>query len=196
MGFFGSTVAAHLAGRTIAGSLLVFMDFKDAPRRWWPGFGPVVAGGFTWQGTGELIQVEGLDQPQGTGAPQTTFTLSGIDAEIVTLARNASDRVKNRRVTVFVQFFQLDPTDANVEAWSTLDSPAALWTGRMDQMQYRISGTGSSSVTVTAESLWVNRSRPAFGLFSDADQKARFPGDRGLEQVADLVSKSIRWPVV
>jgi hypothetical protein len=179
MGFFNSTVAAHLAGRTIAGSLLVDMQFKDARRRWWPGFGPLVAGGETWQGTGELIQVEGLDQPQGTGAPQTTFTLSGIDAEIVTLARNASDRVKNRRVTVYVQFFQLDPTDASVEAWSTLDSPAALWTGRMDQMQYRISGTGSSSVTVTAESLWVNRSRPAFGLFTDSGSEGAVCGRSG-----------------
>jgi hypothetical protein len=195
MSFFNETVDAYVAKRSIAGSLLIFMDFKDAPRRWWPGFGDIVAGGQTWQGTGELLSVEGLEQPQGTSAPQTTFTLSGVDAAIITLARQASDRVKNRRVIVYVQFFQAEP-EAGEEAWSNLDAPAAIWTGRMDQIRYAASGVGSRSITVTAESLWVNRSRPAFGLFTDRDQNARFAGDRGLEQVSDLVSKSVRWPVV
>lgn len=192
MGFFNSTVEAYVAGRSIAGTVLVFMDFVDAPRRWWPGFGDLVAGGQTWQGTGELISVDGLEQPMGTAAPQTTFMLSGVDSTIVTLARNSSDKVKGRRVVVYVQFFQLDGT----QAWVPLDSPAAVWTGKMDQMKYAAQGPASRSVTVTAESLWVNRSRPPFGLYGNTDQIARFPGDRGLEQVSDLVNKTIRWPVV
>lgn len=192
MGFFNSTVEAYVAGRSIAGTVLVFMDFVDAPRRWWPGFGSLVVGGQTWQGTGELISVDGLEQPMGTAAPQTTFTLSGVDSAIVTLARNSSDKVKGRRVVVYVQFFNLDGT----QAWVPLDSPAAVWTGKMDQMKYAAQGPASRSVTVTAESLWVNRSRPPFGLYGNADQIARFPGDRGLEQVSDLVNKTIRWPVV
>lgn len=192
MGFFNSTVEAYVAGRSIAGTILVFMDFVDAPRRWWPGFGSLVSGGQTWQGTGELISVDGLEQPMGTAAPQTTFMLSGVDSTIVTLARNSSGKVKGRRVVVYVQFFQLDGT----QAWVPLDSPAAVWSGKMDQMKYAAQGPSSRSVTVTAESLWVNRSRPPFGLYGNTDQIARFPGDRGLEQVSDLVNKTIRWPVV
>lgn len=192
MGFFNSTVEAYVAGRSIAGTVLVFMDFVDAPRRWWPGFGSLVAGGQTWQGTGELISVDGLEQPMGTAAPQTTFMLSGVDSTIVTLARNSSGKVKGRRVVVYVQFFQLDGT----QAWVPLDSPAAVWSGKMDQMKYAAQGPSSRSVTVTAESLWVNRSRPPFGLYGNTDQIARFPGDRGLEQVSDLVNKTIRWPIV
>lgn len=192
MAFFNSTVEAYTAGRSIAGTVLVFMDFVDAPRRWWPGFGSLVVGGQTWQGTGELISVDGLEQPMGTAAPQTTFTLSGVDSTIVTLARNSSEKVKGRRVVVYVQFFKLD----GMQAWTPLDSPAAVWTGKMDQMKYAAQGPNSRSVTVTAESLWVNRSRPPFGLYSNADQVARFAGDRGLEQVSDLVNKTIRWPIV
>lgn len=192
MGFFNSTVEAYAAGRSIAGTVLVFMDFVDAPRRWWPGFGDLVVGGQTWQGTGELISVDGLEQPMGTAAPQTTFTLSGVDSTVVTLARNSAEKVKGRRVVVYVQFFRLDGT----QSWVALDNPAAVWTGKMDQMKYAAQGPAARSVTVTAESLWVNRSRPPFGLYSNADQIARFSGDRGLEQVSDLVNKTIRWPVV
>jgi hypothetical protein len=194
MGFFDETIAAKLAGRTIGASLLVFMDFKDAPRRWWPGFGNLVAGGYTWQGTGEFLSVSGLEQPFGTVAPRTTFQLSGIDATVVTLARQASDRVKDRRVTVYIQFFDVAPDNAGVQPWTNLDQPYAVWTGIMDQMTYVAEGPTNRSITLTAESLWTNRRRPAYGLYTDRDQNARFPGDRGLEQVVDLVTKTIRWP--
>jgi hypothetical protein len=194
MGYFNATVEAYLNRRSIAGSLLVFMDFVDTPRRWWPGFGDLVAGGHTWQGTGEMISVSGLEQPIGTSAPQTTFTLSGVDASIITLARNAAARVKGRRVVVYLQCFEIDPANASIAAWTPLDAPAALWTGTMDQMKYSAQGPGERSVTVTAESRWTNRNRPPFGLFTNADQVARFAGDRGLEQVPDLENKTIRWP--
>lgn len=195
MGFFPETIAAKLAGRAVAASLLVHMDFRETPRRFWFGFGDLVAGGHTWQGTGELIQLDGLESPIGTVAPKTTFTLSGIDAALVTLARNASDRVKDRRATIYIQFFDLNPDDASVAPWSLLDEPFAVSTWLMDQMTYSAQGPAQRAISLTAESLWTNRRRPAFGLYTDRDQNKRFVGDRGLEQVSDLVSKTIRWPV-
>lgn len=195
MGFFPETVAAKLAGRTIAASLLVHMDFRETPRRFWIGFGDLEAGGHTWQGTGELIQLDGLESPIGTNAPKLTNTLSGIDANLVTLARSASDRVKDRRETIYIQFFDVTPDDASVEPWSLLDQPFAISSWLMDQMTYSAQGPQQRSIVLTAESIWTNRRRPAFGLWTDRDQNKRFPGDRGLEQVVDLVSKTIRWPV-
>lgn len=195
MGYFPETVAAKLAGRSVGAALLCHMEFRETPRRWWMGFGPLSAGGHTWQGTGEMIQVDGLEQPIGTVAPKTTFQLSGIDSTIVSLARNASDRVKDRRCTVYIQFFDLSPDDAAIAPWSTLDQPFAVWSGLMDQMNYTARGPDQRGVSLTAESFWTNRRRPAYGLYTDRDQNARFPGDRGLEQTTSLVSKTIRWPV-
>lgn len=195
MGFFPETIAAKLAGRTVAASLLVHMDFREEDRRFWFGFGGLEAGGHTWQGTGELIQIDGLEMPIGTVAPKATFTLSGIDAALVTLARNASDRVKDRRATIYIQFFDVTPDDASVEPWSRLDEPFAVSSWLMDQMTYSAQGASERSISLTAESLWTNRRRPAFGLYTDRDQNKRFPGDRGLEQVPSLVQKQSRWPV-
>lgn len=186
---FSQTIAAQLAGRVVACLPLVFMDFVETPRRWAPGFGTLTTNDdLEWQGTGELITVDGLAEDIGVTANAMTFTLSGVDAELVTLARNASARVKGRRVVVYIQFFDLAD-------WSPLDLPVVLKVATMDQMRYIADGPGSRAIIVTAEGLWTGRNRPAFGLYTDRDQAARFPGDRGLEQIADLVTKVVRWPV-
>lgn len=195
MGFFPETIAAKLAGREVAASLLVYMGFKTTPRRWWTGFGDLVSGGHTWLGTGSMIQIDGLEQAVGTTAPRTTFTLSGIDADIVTLARQSSDRVKDRSCIIYIQFFEIMPTDGAVQPWTPLDAPYAIWSGIMDQMTYAADGPAQRSVQLTAESIWTGRRKPAYGRYTDRDQNARFPGDRGLEQLPDLIQKQIRWPV-
>ena len=191
MSFFNETVAAYLANRAISASLLVHMEFRDTPRRWWQGFGWLEADGQLWQGTGGLISVDGLEAPLDTVAAGTTFTLAGVEPDMVALAKSGSDRVSGRPVTVFVQFFHVN--DEN-EVFQKLDNPFVIWSGEMDQISYTADGPQSRVITVSAEGIWVDRSRPAFGLYTDRDQRARFPGDRGLEQVADLVNKTIRWP--
>lgn len=194
---FSATVDAYLEGRSVACSLLVRMEFLNADRRWWMGFGDLITNdGNTWQGVGDLINVDGLDEDRGTAANSMTFTLSGVDAEIVSLARNASDSVKGRRVSVYLQFFDITPNDAGVEPWTPLDNPDAIKVGTMEQMRYVADGPSLRQVIVTAEGLWTGRNRPPFALYTDRDQNARFAGDRGLEQVGNLVSKTIRWPVV
>ena len=195
MGFFPETIAAKLGGRTIGAALLCHMDFRLTLRRWWTGFGTLDVGGHEWLGTGEMIQIEGLEQAIGTTAPRTTFTLSGVDPEIVSLARNASDRVKDRQCVVYIQFFEITPTSGDVQPWSPLDEPYAMASLIMDQMTYAAEGPAQRSITLTAESIWTGRRKPAYGRYTDRDQNARFPGDRGLEQLPDLVQKTIRWPV-
>ncbi len=194
MSFFSETVKAAMDGRGVGASLLVFMDFKDAPRRWWTGFGMLDAGGYEWTGLGKFVSVDGLGWQVGTAAPEATFTVSGVDADIVAQVRAASDRVRGRRVVVFVQFFHVSPTDAGDQVHSALDAPYAVWSGKMDQVQFSASGPSLRTITVTAETLWAGRNRPRYGLYTDRDQNGRFPGDRGLEQVTSLVSKTIRWP--
>lgn len=192
MSLFSQTVEAYLDNRTIEASLLVFMDFTDNPKRWWTGFGTLMAGGYEWEGAGDIVQIDGLSQGQAGEATETTFTLSGVNPEIVAMVRSGSAAVKDRRVIVYIQFFHIE--DSGGQVHSTLDGPVAIWAGRMDLLRYAADGPSSRTVILTAENIWSSRRRPPFGLYTDQDQKARFPGDRGLEQVPDLVTKTIDWP--
>lgn len=187
MTIFPATIAAALAGRVVRAAHLVAFDFLDDPRWYWLGFGPLrTADGQVWEGTGGIGEVDGLTFAIGTAAPQTTFKLSGVDARVIALAQQQSDRVKGREVRVYVQFL-----DENL---ALLDDPFEIWWGTLDVMTYEAAGNETYTVTASAEGVWTGRNKPPFGYFTDADQQARHPGDRGLEQVGSLPGKTITWP--
>lgn len=192
---YSATVQAYLGGRAIGCALLVFMDFVDAPSRWWTGFGTLATNdGQVWQGTGDLINIEGLEEDRGTAANPLTFTLSAADPDMVAIVRNQDSRARGRRCTVSLQFFDITPDSNSVPAWAPLDTPEVLKTARIDSLRYIASGPNERRIICTAEGLWTARRKPTFGLYTDRDQKGRFAGDRGLEQVTDLVNKTIVWP--
>lgn len=187
MPFFSETAAAALAGRTVRVSQLVFLDFASQPMRVWLGFGTLVAGGFAWSGLGELGSISGLESPLGGTAPVTTLALSGVKPELVSAARNASAEVKRRAAVIYLQFFD--------EAWQVLDAPYAVMSGVMDQISISAPEVETRRVEVTVEWLFTRRAIPPFGMLSDRDQKALYPGDRGLEQMVAMQNKSTTWPL-
>ena len=64
----------------------------------------------------------------------------------------------------------------------------------MQTASFELQGPDKRSISVDAESLFSLRSRPPFSQYTDTDQKARFPGDRGFEFVPGLVNKIVTWP--
>lgn len=194
MPLFSSTVAAHLAQRTVAPGMLVFMDFESAPKRWWMGNYTLTTGGHDWQGVGSLISVSAVPAPIGTTAQPVTFTMSGVNAEIVTLCRQADSRVRDRSVIIYLTFFEHAETDGGMQ-WQPLDSPVAIWSGKMGSPKYQASGPSARTVSLTAENLWSGKRVPPFGLYTPRDQEARYPGDKGLRQMPGP-DKTIFWPVV
>ena len=187
MGFLPQTIAEQAAGRQVLASELVFLDFLDQPMRYWRGAGRLrTNNGAIWEGTNGLGEISGLDQPLGTIAPSASLTLSGVDQRVVVLSRQQSDRVTGRKCQIYLQFF--------TAAWAPLDNPLPIWAGEMDRLTYDWKGENTYSVTLSVEGKWTGRRKSPFGFYTDTDQKRRFPGDRGLEQVASLVSKTIGWP--
>lgn len=197
MGLFPETIAHSLAGGRVTFSWLVKFDFtSETIRLWTNGYGLLkTADGAKWEGTGRLGAVSGIEQAINGEAPQATFTLSGIDAEIMRLARDEFvAEVKGRLVYVLIQFFGVDdPEDPDNQR--PLDSPFSLWCGRCLTPTFTLdSVTGERSVSIAAESIFTLRSRPNYALYTDADQRRRFPGDRGFEFVGSLVNKVVTWP--
>lgn len=194
---FSPEIAAVIASRVVSSAYLVQFDFRDLTKRVWLGFGPLRAGGQEWQGLGELISIEGLEQSTGTAAAATTFTLSGVDRDIVAMAAASSDRVKGRIVRVYLQFFETTESakrSATIQVGALLGSPTVVWSGWMDQITYAAEGTGLRTITLTAEGLLAERNRPPFGMYTPGDQAARFPGDKGLDHTPGLESYTVRWP--
>lgn len=191
MSLFPATIEAALGGRTVRASFLVLFDFTSTPMRVWTGGGKITTGGNDWYGLGALGSISGLEQAVNGEAPETTFVLSGINSEIVSIARDEFElEARDRLVQVLIQFHNYED-DQPLELF---DDPYPVWAGRMQNARFELQGPSKRVITVNAESLFALRSRPAFSQYTDADQKARFSGDLGFEFVPGLVNKIVTWP--
>ncbi len=186
---FSDAVKAQLAGRTVRVSPLLRFDFASGTQRYWLGFGPLVAGGYSWVGTQNMASIGEIAGSFNGSAPEQTFTLSGVDANFVAEAQAAKAEYYGRLCFVYFQFFD--------ETWQPLDAPVPFWWGRM----YSLLAAQSSeedgftrTISLSAETLFASRRRPRNSYYTDRDQQARYPGDRGCERVTGIQSKTIVFP--
>lgn len=173
-----------LRSGAIGQAVLVHMDFLDAPKRWWAGFGDLDAGGHRWQGLGDLISISPISSSYTVSAEQVTFQVAAT-REMLGLALAARSRVRDRPVTVYVQLFRdLQP----------VGSPMALYTGTMQRMPWRGRGQSERTITVECEGLFFRRNAPPRGRWTDMDQRARYGVDRGFERLPLYVGGyETRW---
>ena len=175
----------------IAEAVLCWMDFATGAKRWWAGFGDLQHAGYLWQGTGDVIGISDLTSDYQMSADPVTFSFSAT-AEMMSLVQNATAAVRGRQVIVYSQLFAVVP-QAGGQPWQPLGSPMALFTGTMGPMSYSAEATKSRAISLQCEGLWARRNAPPRGLWTDRDQQARYPGDKGFERVALYTNYETRW---
>lgn len=170
---------------------LVFMDFKDNPRRWWTGFGDLVTAGQTWLGTGNLINISEVVTSYAATAQPMTFQLAATD-EMLDATEDAEDQVYGRQCIVYGQLFTTQGEGLE-PSWVPIGAPFAHFSGTMEKLRYRQAGLTEASIELVAEGLFYRRTAPPRGMITDVDQKARNPGDKGAEYVAKYTDYETLW---
>lgn len=178
-----SAMQAAVAAGTVAPALFCFLDLVSGPVRVWTGVGDYVLDGHTFTGIGTLGGVEPIKETKKVSANGISLTLSGIPEAVVSMV--LSERYRGRPVTLWLALFS--PTDGSLIA-----SPTILFGGLCDTMALSDSGD-TSTLTITCESRLIDLQRTRIRRYTDEDQKAAFPGDRGLEFVAGLQNKEVLW---
>lgn len=196
MSLFPDTIAAALAGKRVDACLLVWFDFVSEPVRVLIGGNGQLRtnDGEVWNGLGQIGALSGVEQAVNGQAPEMTFTLSGIDSQILRLAREEFDiEAKGRIVYVLIQFFGVDdPEDPDNQR--PLDLPFPIAAARVLTPEFVYGENGVRSATMRCESLFSLRSRPRYAMYTDSDQQKRFPGDFGFSFVGTLINKVVAWP--
>lgn len=185
MSLFTGTVDALLRGDSVRATWLFRFDFASQTMRVWPGFGDLVAGGFTWQGLGRATEVSDMALGPGFSGDAIEITLSGVDAEIAALALDQSDEVYGRRALIYAQALGAD--------WAPIDAPVIVYGGVMDTMKVSLSPS-EGTIKLRLESILAAKYRPPYGSYTHFDQQKRHAGDNGLERVAILVDHTASWP--
>lgn len=171
----------------IGQAALVWMDFAGGAKRWWTGFGNLETAGHTWQGLGDLIGISPIPTNYDLSAQPVTFTLA-CTPEMLALAINAKARVRDRTVMVYNQLFAVEAmasftaTGTEIQRGQPLGSPFVMFSGSMQRIPWRATAD-ERTLTLECEGLFFRRNAPPRGRWTDADQKARHPGDRGLERL-------------
>lgn len=198
MPLFPETVRAQALGQQVVCALFVTFGFKGpVPLRVWEGDGPLDRGGHTWRGMGHrqdktgnpLQSIDGLEQAVSGTAPQLTLTLSGVDPTVVKAAKADTDEIEGRPLTIEIGFF-----DATKPGLVPLDGLMPLGTWFMQKPSFVATGPALRTITLPCETLFAQRSRAPFGMLTDRDQQRRFPGDKALEFVPQMVDRTATWP--
>ncbi len=187
MGFFNETVRVYAEGRNPHAALLFEHDLGGETFYNWTGAGYVRINGHVYVGKGELVKVGAIPFGADDAAQPLSISLSGVKREHVVEARTMPP-VRGSAQRIYLQFF--DP-----DTLQPIDEPYLLAERTLDTMTYTRRGSTSYSVSATSEDIWTAKNTSQRANYSNEDQLAEFPGDEGLEFVAELVAGSrIKWP--
>lgn len=160
--------------------LAVELLFDSGAVRLWNGYEDLTVDGDTYIGSGNLMQISGVEETGDIAARGVTLTLSGLDTEIISIA--LSENYQNRTARIFLGAIQSNGTVQSYQVFG----------GRLDVMNIEESGD-TATISVTAESRLIDLERPRIRRYTSEDQKSLYPGDLGLDYVNDLQDKTLDW---
>lgn len=175
----------------VSEATLVFMDFRDNPRRWWTGIGDLDVGSERWSGVSDFISISDIETTYAATAQPVSFGLAATE-QMLDDTQDAESTVHGHTVAIYGQLFYTQ-SDADTPAWHPVGSPFAHFVGTMEKVKYSFSGLDKGSISLECEGLFYRRVSPPRGLLTDPDQKSRSAGDKGLELVSKYTEYETRW---
>lgn len=176
---FSPTEAAALARPHVMRAWLVEFDLPSGVLRLHNGAGTVMVGGKEWSGVsdptvpGRMVSVSQVEEPRFGAAAAITFQLGGVTADFLKSLREVS--IEGRSARVYWAAF-------DGETQEVIGSPVLLFPGgRLTSPARRREGIGTRTVEITIENLWSSLNYAPGGRWNPADQKRRYPGDKGLD---------------
>lgn len=155
----------------------VEIDLDSGPLRLWTGYGDRTIEGNTYTGGGTLMSIEGLEEVADLSAKNITLTLSGMPAEVISLA--LQEPYQRRKVRVL---------------WGVRDVSdfVEVFSGSLNQMVIEDSAE-SGTISVTVDSKLVELERASNRRYTSESHKSRYATDTFFDFVADIQDKGVRF---
>jgi hypothetical protein len=200
MGFFDPVIEAESLKQHVRCGLFFECQFKSQTLYIWEGDGTLTRDGHDWQGLGPtadpngqgpIVQIDNLEQSINGTANSLMITFSGVDSRITSAASqdSANQEIEGQKLKVSQGWFRTD-----VEALLPLGSMLPMGTWLFQKPAFITDGPKLRTIQVACETLFVQRSRGPYGMWTDRDQQRRFPGDTGCNFIPVLVNTTVTWP--
>ena len=161
--------------------VFVEMEFPSGFLRFTNAGHGITWNGVRWLGAGALAGLEPITEVASPQAAALNVRFSGIETAYLSAILN--DQYQGNPAQIWIAPLGTDMLPVN--------DPVLVFEGRLDQPIVTIGDT--AEIQISLENRFADWDRPRLRMYSDADQKARFPGDRYFEYVASLESVSITW---
>lgn len=132
-------------------------------------------------GVGDFGKITPFGEPTDLSVDGVALELSGVPSDYITIA--TGENVQGRPVYLYLGFLN--------DSYALIADPVLIFRGRLDTMEVTLGET--ATVTVRAENRFADWDRPRIRRYTDQDQRARFPTDKGLEFVAQTTEREIVW---
>ena len=175
-------MSAAIVETVVRPVLLVEGEFAGGTLNIWTGAGDLSWDSKTWSGVGDLLGITEVEETDEIKAGGVTFTLSSVTTAKIILALDEMQRGLPGRVWLAL----LDAAGAVVA------DPKILFRGRLDTCVVSDGGE-TSTISLTYEHELIDLERPREVRYTDQEQKRRFAGDRGLENITALQDAQVPW---
>lgn len=155
----------------------VELQFPSGTVRLWTGYGNRTINSQTFIGSGNLLNISGLEEVADLNSVGATVTLSGISSSIISAALQES--YQGRPAKIYLG-------EASVSA------VVEVFSGFMDVMTIN-HDADRVSVPLTIESKMVVLQRAKIRRYTDENQKLRYPSDTFFSFVSAIQDVQVPW---
>lgn len=155
--------------------------FQIAPLRLWTGVGDrdiVVQGSSeTFTGTGQMLELSGIDEVNDLSAKTFNLSLTGLPPEAIAVALREPYQRRACRI-----YFGEQSVSEVVEIFS----------GKMDKMSI-IDEPEDSTISLSVESNLIELERSSNWRYTDENHKTRYAGDSFFSYVQSIQDAQVSW---
>ena len=190
---FGTAGQAQLASRVRGAQWLVDLEFTGGTIRLTTNPLDIAYGGNTYKGLSTLLQVSSVSESEDAAAEKVTLSIPVVNQAMLAATLGNVESYRGRRVRLYLQLIDesFQPiTGAVRERWRGYMEPVRITRKRSDPT----GGESSGRIELPCSRAGMARARNYTGLrLTDAQHRQRYPGDRGLEYMQELIEKPTQW---
>lgn|GEM_PF-1344111 len=196
IGVFPEELKPYLRAPTTAYAILAEFEFGDGEggtiiRRFHRGVGTITAGGKKWEGVTDpdktrVVSIGAVELPTVKSASKVDITLAGLDKEFLSALRQEISVIYGAPAELYLQVY-------NHDTYETISEPV-LWfdNGVCGMPTITANAKGERSIVIVIDGILAAKNFPPGGRMNDANQKARYPDDRGAELIGSTAYEIIR----
>lgn len=169
--------------KVIRHAYFVYIDLPSGPFRATSLDRNITIDSYLYYAVGSLGKISEYSTKSGIEVGGLKFSLTGISPTMT--ADVVNENTRNRLIKVGLGLLDADNHILGSVIW--------WFTGNIDSMTVDVGQI--VSVSASASSRLINWARSVNTRFTDEDQQAAYPGDKGFSFIASLQNSQIRWGV-